>query len=118
MKPLPQNPEPYLRPKERWFENYTHPTDDDGKPVISTMVMSKTLTAMWLMLHDRTRKPLPKKTLVVNISDREWLMEMLNKESDIMEYWGEQCNNVNDKMPVTRAWAMLLNENKGGHRGR
>ena len=118
MKPLPKNPEPYLRPKERWFENYTHPLDDDGKPIISTIVLSRTLTAMWLMLHDRTRNPLPTKAIIVNISDRENLIKMLKRESDFMQYWGDKCNNVFRTNDLDLTWARLLNENKGGRNGR
>jgi len=118
MKPLPKNPEPYLRPKERWFENYTHPICDDGKPELSTMTMTRTLNAMWLMLHDRTGRPLPTKPIIVNISDRENLNKMLNRESDVMQYWGDKCNNVFCTNDLGREWAKLLNENKGGHRGR
>jgi len=115
MKPLPENPKPYLRPKERWFENHKHAIDDDGKPSTGTIAVSKTLNAMWLMLHDRTRNPLPKKPYHVSISDRESLIKMLNREPDFMQYWGDKCNNVFNTKDLSLAWVMLLNQNKGGH---
>ena len=115
MKPLPENPEPYFRPKERWFENHKHAIDVYGNPYTGTIAVSKTLNAMWLMLHDRTRKPLPKKPYHVSISDRENLNKMLSRELDIMQYWGEQCNAVGTTTDVNFVWAKLLNQNKGGH---
>ena len=118
MKPLPENPEPYLRPEERWFENHKHYIDDDGKPCTGTIAVSKTLNAMWLMLHDRTRRPIPTKPIVVNISERDWLISKLQREPNVMAYWGELCDNTPNNKTIPLAWATLTQTPKGGRRGR
>lgn len=108
MKPLPTPPPAYERPKERWFENHTHPTWD-GELTTSIIATSKTLNAMWLMLHDRTMRPLPSKVKTHSTSERDYLMKLLKAKGDsAMEYWGDLCDTVDREQDVERSWQYLI----------
>jgi len=109
MKPLPTPPPAYERPKERWFENHVHSSTPKGEPNTSAIAHGKTLGAMWLMLHDRTMRPLPSKQKTLNPSEREYLMKLLKaKGDDAMEYWGDLCNTVDREQDVERSWQYLI----------
>ena len=112
MKTLPPNPEPYKRPKERWFEIHKHPMNENGKCDLGLSALTRTLTAMWLMLHDRTFRELPKKAKIQSASEKDSLCAMLKHEGDVMLYWGNLCNKVDPDEPIEKSWQKLHNVKK------
>lgn len=108
MKALPEPPPLYKRPKERWFENHNHLYTEDGEIDISMMAVSKTLNAMWLMLHDRTQNQLPSKPKMQNPSDMEHVRTILKQRENIMSYWGDLCNNADSSQNIDILWQQLL----------
>jgi len=108
MKPLPENPPIYARPKERWFENHRHKRTEDNKPDLSGPALTRTLMAMWHMLHDRTGRPLPTKPKLVKVTDKEWLKRMLTVEPEIMLYWGALCGSASPVEDVSYSWNKLM----------
>jgi len=88
MKPLPPDPPIYVPPPERWFDQHRHSGD-------SLPAVTKTLMAMWLMVHDRLGLPLPTKNKSFGAADREGLDRAIKTfGDDLMFEFSNRCNRI------------------------
>lgn len=89
MKPLPPNPQPYVRPPEYWFATYEY----GGDP--SASATNQAIIAMMLTLHDAlgTKMRLDKAT-VTAIQRNAFKTFADRYGSRVMEQWRERCANL------------------------
>ena len=105
MKDLPPDPPVYVPSSERWFERHEH--DPKDNPVTGR---ARTLSAMWLTLHDRMRLPLPKKSRQLGVVEIEMLKSYVERVgADMaMTLWRSACNHVKrDENPETAFMNLL-----------
>lgn len=102
MKPLPQDPPVYEPPPERWFDRHEH----QGKEMSAT---TKTLSAMWLTLHDRMRLPLPTAPRKFSLVEHEQLAKLAEKFGpSVMTAWRIGCNYIEKGEQPETAFKNLL----------
>ena len=104
MKELPAPPSVYVRPKERWFENYTCDSVDSMVEIV------KLHSAMWLTFLDRTMRPLKEHKGTVNVLLGNKIKELVEKHgSSLMDMWREKCNTAEKSGDADKVFCAMLN---------
>lgn len=103
MKDLPPNPPVWKPPAERWFDRHECTGD-------SRVETGRTLTAMWLTLHDRMRLPLPTKTRTFTAIELAMLSSLTKRlgADMVMTMWRSACNHVKRDEEPDKAFLNLL----------
>lgn len=92
MKDLPEDPPIYTSPPERWFDRHRPATSADGRPDLTNVALTKTLNAMWLILHDSVRLPLPTAERKFSAVEQEMLRKLLVKMGvEVIDIWRAAC---------------------------
>lgn len=103
VKELPTPPPIYVRPKERWFENYR--CDDS----VEMAAVVKLHAAMWLTFLDRTMRPIKEPKGVVGVLVANKIKELVaHHGSALMDMWREKCNSVEKKGDAEKTFSALL----------
>lgn len=102
MKDLPEPPKPWTPKPEHWF--YRHEHTGDSRPEIC-----KTLSAMWLTLHDRMRLPLPTAPREFGIVELAMFARLHRHFGEAtMSVWRSACNHVKADENPEEAFKNLL----------
>jgi len=96
MKDLPPDPPVWTPPPERWFDRHEHNPED-----MTSASLARTLSAMWMTLHDRMRLPLPTKPRNFTTVENEMARKLIAKLGpSMMLTWRMACNYANkDETP-------------------
>lgn len=104
MKDLPPDPPVWTPPPERWFDRHEHNPAD-----MTPAALTRTLSAMWMTLHDRMRIPLPTKARNFTVTDFEMLRKLISKlGTATMLTWRMACNYAKKDETPEEAFRNLL----------
>ena len=102
MKDLPIDPPIYTPPAELWYLRHQHIS---GGPNDST----RTMMAMWLMLHDRMQCGLPTAKRTFSTTEHE-MFKTLEKKfgKNLMDAWDSACLHIDRDEAPAIAFTRLL----------
>lgn len=104
MKDLPEDPPVWTPPPERWFDRHEACAAD--APLLE---LTKTLSAMWLTLHDRMRLPLPTAAHKFTMPDQEMLRKLIAKHGPAtMLIWRAACDRVPTEVAPEKLFRDIL----------
>lgn len=103
MKELPQDPPVWTPPPERWFDRYHHEAGGNFG------LTARTLSAMWLTVHDRKGMPLPTKPKTFGPTEQEMLAKLTSLYgARTMDVFRAACNRIEKRESMEDAFRRLL----------